>query len=92
MDINRTLLILEKRGYINRKPKAIYVFLLGFSYLLIWYFTFNFYVKYELKSLKIWILVLTLITIFTFIFAIFHLWVLLRIGNKPKIPKALDEE
>lgn len=85
MAIDEKILTLEKEGYINRKPKAIYVFLLGFAYLLIWYFTFNFYLKYDLKSLNIWIIALTIITFFTFFYAIIHMWILKKIQNRSKI-------
>lgn len=92
MDLTNKLLLFEKEGYINRKPKPLYVFLLGFSYLLIWYFTITFYLKYKLTSLNLWIFVLTIITIFTFIWAIIHLYILKLIGNKKSLPKYLDEE
>jgi hypothetical protein len=92
MDTITRLLFLEKRGWINRKPKGVYVFLLGFAYLLIWYFTFTFYIKYELKSLNIWIYALTLITIFTFIWAMIHLWILKKLAKKQPLPKYLDEK
>ncbi|MBR9704952.1 hypothetical protein GOV12_06065 [Candidatus Pacearchaeota archaeon] len=92
MSLTEKLLWWEKKGYITRKPRSIYVFLLGFAYLLIWYFSFNYYIKFDLQSLNIWMIFLSILTFLTFIYAIIHLLILKKIGKLPPLPKFKDEE
>lgn len=75
MEIIGLIKKLEKLGIITKKPKPIYVFLLFFSYLLIWIVIFVLYLKFEMTILKFWVIVLGILTLLTLIHAILHRYI-----------------
>lgn len=66
---------LEKRGIITRKPKPIFIFLLFFAYFLVWFVVSILYLKYDIKTLKIWIIIIGIFTLITLIHALVHRYI-----------------
>lgn len=75
MSLKETIIKLEKKGWVSRKPKPIFVFLLFFAYLLVWFVVFTLYIKFDMISLKLWIIFIGIFTFLTLIHAIIHNYV-----------------
>lgn len=83
MPIKETIINLAKRGWIHAKPRPVFVFLLFFAYFLIWLVAFALYLKFEMNYLKIWIIIVGILTIITLIHAIIHSYIV-KIVNEEK--------
>jgi hypothetical protein len=84
MPIKKTIIALAKRGWIQTKPRPLFVYLLFFAYFLIWFVAFVLYLKFEMTYLKIWIIIVGILTFITFIHAIIHSYII-KIVEKEKI-------
>ena len=75
MPLKQTLQKLREIGLVSIRPRPIFVFLLFFAYFLIWIIAFLLYIKYEMTALKIWIIIIGILTFLTLIHALIHKYI-----------------
>lgn len=76
MELKNFLKKLEKYRLVSKKPKSMYIFLLFFSYLLIWLLSLTYYLKFEYEILKPWVIIIGILTFLTLVHAITHKFVI----------------
>lgn len=81
MNINNLIKKLAEMGFVTKKPKPLYVFLLFFAYFLIWIVTFILYIKFDMTALRFWVIVIGILTLLTLIHAILHRYVIKVLGE-----------
>ncbi len=76
MNLKEKIRELAKRGWFQRNPMPIFVYLLFFAYFLIWLVVFVLYLKFDMYYLQIWIIILGILTFITLLHAIIHAYIL----------------
>ena len=82
MSLKKFLKTLEKYKIIIRRPRPVYVFLLTLAYFLIWLLSFVLYLKYDMKILEIWIIIIGVLTLISLIHSILHLIMVRILGTE----------
>ena len=82
MKIKELIIKLAELGFITRKPRPIYVFLLFFAYFLIWIVVFILYIKFDMKALEFWVIVVGILTFLTLIHAFIHRYIVKVLGEE----------
>jgi hypothetical protein len=81
MGLKELIKKLAELGFVTKKPKPLYVFLLFFAYFMIWIVVFILYIKYDMTTLRLWVIVLGILTLITLIHSILHRYVVKVIGE-----------
>lgn len=82
MKIKELIIKLRELGFISKKPRPIYVFLLFFAYFLIWIVAFILYIKFDMTSLRFWIIIIGILTFLTLVHAFLHNYIVKVLDNK----------
>ena len=72
MNTKELIIKLAELKIITRKPRPIYVFLLFFAYFLIWIVSFILYLKFDMISLRFWVISIGILTFLTLVHAFIH--------------------
>ena len=82
MGFKQFIIKISEIGLVSRKPRPIYVFLLFFAYFLIWLVAFTLYIKFDMISLRFWVIIIGILTFLTLIHAIIHRYVVKVLGEE----------
>lgn len=82
MNTKKLIIKLSELGFITRKPRPIYVFLLFFAYFLIWIVVFILYIKFDMIALRFWVIVIGILTFLTLVHAFIHRYAVKVLGKE----------
>jgi len=82
MNTKKLIVKLAKKKLISKKPKPIYVFILFFTYFIIWIFTLISYIKFNTAALKFCVIAIGILTFLTLIHAIIHEYIVKVLEQK----------